>query len=169
MDIIKVLNLIEDYNIEILLGLIGLVLILLITSLVNAIRFKKARKNYLELTRGEDGVSLEDIIRSLSKELNSVSVSTSLLERDYKKLKKNVNLSIKHMGIIRYNAFDDLGSEQSFSIALLNSEGDGFILTSIYGRDHTSSYLKPIIKGEAQYKLSYEEERALARAGLMEE
>ena len=73
-------------------------------------------------------------------------------------------LSVQHVGMVRFDAFEDMGGHLSFAAALLDADGDGFILTSINGRQETRIYAKPIERGASRYHLSNEEQEAIRRA-----
>ena len=72
--------------------------------------------------------------------------------------------TIQHVGVVRFNAFPDAGSDLSFAIAVLDGNRDGFVLSSIYGRDESRVYAKPVQKGESNYFLSQEENQAISQA-----
>lgn len=93
------------------------------------------------------------------------------IEKDVKQLlvenKKDKNLAktmIRKLGFVRFNPFGDMGGEQSFAIAFLDSNNNGVIITSMHGKDGTRIYAKNIKKGESSQQLSQEEERALQQA-----
>ena len=69
--------------------------------------------------------------------------------------------SLSHTGLVRYNPFDDTGADLSFSLAVLTDEGDGLVLTSLWGRDEVRVYAKPVEHGLSRYPLSSEEKQAL--------
>lgn len=73
---------------------------------------------------------------------------------------------ISHIGLTRFDAFDDTGGGQSFALALIDDDGDGIVLTSLHSRQSTRVYVKDIRGGVADAPLSDEEERALRGAGL---
>ena len=73
-------------------------------------------------------------------------------------------LSIQKIGVIRYNPFPDVGGNQSFSIALLDKNDNGLVITSLYTPDGTRVYCKPIIKSQSKYNLSQEEKAAIQKA-----
>lgn len=75
-----------------------------------------------------------------------------------------VQEAVRHVGIVRYDAFEDVGGQLSFSCALLDDHGDGVVITSINGRQETRVYAKPISEGVSLYNLSAEEEEAIRRA-----
>ena len=72
--------------------------------------------------------------------------------------------SIRRVGIVRYNPFEDTGSNQSFVLAMLDSQGDGFVMSSLHSRQQTRVFLKQLVKGKADTTLSQEENEAIRRA-----
>lgn len=86
------------------------------------------------------------------------------LSKDLEKLKGKTKFSLQKFGVVRFNPFSEIGSNQSFSVALLNGENNGFIITSFYSREGNRVYAKPIVNGESEYLLSKEEKEALEKA-----
>ena len=74
------------------------------------------------------------------------------------------NRSIQRVGIVRYNPFEDTGSNQSFVLAMLDAAGDGFVLSSLHSRQQTRVFLKQLVNGKADTALSQEENEAIKRA-----
>ena len=72
--------------------------------------------------------------------------------------------SIQRVGVVRYNPFEDTGSNQSFALAMLDAKGDGFVLSSLHSRQATRLFLKQIASGKADTALSQEENEAIRRA-----
>ncbi len=72
--------------------------------------------------------------------------------------------AVRHIGLVRYDAFEDVGGRLSFSCALLDDQGTGVVMTSINGRHDTRVYAKPIHEGQSSYNLSIEEEEAIRQA-----
>ena len=72
--------------------------------------------------------------------------------------------ALRFQGIVRYDAYQDMGGQQSWSMAILNAEGTGAVITSLHARDHARVYLKEVVDGRSGQRLSPEEERALAVA-----
>jgi uncharacterized protein DUF4446 len=73
--------------------------------------------------------------------------------------------AIQRIGIVRYNPFEDTGSNQSFVVAFLDARGDGFVLSSLHSRQQTRVFLKPLAGGRAETAMSEEEAEAIRRAG----
>jgi N-methylhydantoinase A/oxoprolinase/acetone carboxylase beta subunit len=83
------------------------------------------------------------------------------LSKELEKLKKESKFSLQKIGILRYNPFSDVGSNQSFSIAVLDGRDDGLVITSLYAREGNRIYGKPIKEGNSEYSLSKEEKEAI--------
>ena len=156
------------YNIEIILLLIvGLVLMLLL-NIVTQIRISKIRTKYNQIVRGIDGVNVEELLIRTGKDINDMNISINNFEKNIKEIEIKLAFAVQKVGFIRYDAFAEMGNQLSFSIALLDSFKNGFVLTSIYGRDHTTSYAKPLKFGKSVYPLSVEEIQAIDRAMMGE-
>lgn len=151
-------------NIEIILALIILVLLFLFFIIILQIRVSSINKRYNKLIEGTDHDSLEGILMQHLEDVKEVKRKLEDINKYCKDLDRKLSLAITKVGIIRYNAFSDMGSDLSFSVALLNDNLDGFVLTSIYGRDESTTYGKPIINGKSKYSLSVEEIQAIDRA-----
>ncbi len=114
--------------------------------------------------RGKRAKDLESVLISLSDELKKLNISKEKIEKYMETVEKRLKKSVQGMGIIRFNPFEDAGSNQSFSVAFLNEEGDGVVISSLYSREKVSVYAKPIRKGESEYPLSEEEKGAIKNA-----
>ncbi|MFC1629805.1 DUF4446 family protein [Patescibacteria group bacterium] len=104
--------------------------------------------------------NIEEVLDSFKKlEKNFEKIS-----EEFKKLKKEGKFSLQKMGMVRFNPFSDVGGDQSFSIALLNSQNDGFVITSLFSREGNRVYAKSIKGAESQHSLSKEEREAIDQA-----
>ena len=120
----------------------GVVVILLVVWIfLIELRFKKIFKN-----RNPKDFEDEQLVKYLET-----------IERRLKK-------SVQGIGIIRFNPFEDAGSNQSFCIAFLNEDGDGVVISSLYSREKVSVYAKPIKNYKSEYSLSDEEKEAVKSA-----
>lgn len=98
-----------------------------------------------------------DYLTNLNKKVEGIS-------EEIKDLKEKNKFSFQKIGIIRFNPFSGIGSDQSFSIALLDGNDNGVIVTSIFAREENRVYAKPIKNGKSEYPLSQEEEKAISKA-----
>ncbi len=157
-------EIIINYNVEVLMGLTVAFFVLLILYLIAQFRIAHITEKYKKLVKGIDGANLEEIMFKNLDELGEVKWDIEKLEESINIMDKKVKNAIQHIGIVRYDAFADMGSELSYSIALLDENLNGFVVTSIYGREFSTTYAKPIEKGESKYSLSAEEMQAIDRA-----
>lgn len=155
---------ITTYNIEIIISLMAAFIILVLLYLISQIRISRIKKKYNEVVRGIEGVNVEELLIRTGEEVRDIYIDINNMEKEIEGLNAKLALSIQKVGFIRYNAFAEMGSELSFSIALLDDFKNGFILTSIYGRDYTTSYAKQIKLGKSIHPLSVEEIQAIDRA-----
>lgn len=86
------------------------------------------------------------------------------LSQEIENLKKEGKFSIQKVGLVRFNPFSEVGSDQSFSVALLDGNDDGVVITSLYSREGNRVYGKPIENGKSEYPLSNEEKKAIEKA-----
>ncbi len=109
------------------------------------------------LTKGSSGASLEDIIRSCISNAETIEKQNTLLAKHAEILEEKVSHSLRNAQTIRYKAFDASGSNQSFSVALINEKGNGLVLSSLHTHDRMSTFAKPLENYESTYELTEEE------------
>lgn len=148
----------------ILLGVIVLLVILLIVTIVQTAKTSKLKKKYNKFMQGKDAKSLEADIIKLYEDNQDIKSMTDTNRQDIKKLYKNMELTFQKIGIVKYDAFQQMGGKLSFSLALLNENNDGFILNSVHSSEGCYSYTKEIKGGVCEISLGDEEEKALSIA-----
>lgn len=138
----------------------GMAIVIILLFILVVILFKsvgKLENRYRRLMRGTSGKNLEELIISQLDNIEKADIkSEEALER-CEEIRNNMKECIQKVAIMRYKAFEDVGSDLSFSIAILNENNDGVLLTGIYGRQESTTYAKPIDKGISRYDLSEEE------------
>ena len=153
----NILNIVNEYSIFIVLGLAVITILLFLITIILMISVSKVNKRYKKMMRGSKGRNIEELINSnLDRIEEAVENSQKSLEI--------TNGCVNKVAIMRYKAFEDVGSDLSFSIALLDSHNDGIVLTGIYSRQDSTTYAKPIDKGISRYELSEEELHVLNEA-----
>lgn len=159
-----IINFIKNSELYILIALIVLVLILIIIIAITYRALNKLESKYRRLMRGVNNKNLEDMVISYLDKVDVVKDQNQHIKQMYERIDGELKTCIQKTSIVRYKAFDDMGSDLSFSIALLDGNSNGVILTSIYGRDESTTYAKPVDKGISRYELSEEENEALEQA-----
>jgi len=103
-------------------------------------------------------------LKEILEQFKVLEGSFDKLSLEFENLKKEHQFSVQKVGIIRFNPFSEVGGDQSFSIALLDGNDDGLVITSFYTREGNRVYGKPIKNGKSQYALSQEEIKAIEMA-----
>lgn len=160
----QIRGILNIYYVEITLALCVITLILFISLLISNHKYKKSMENYYKIVRGIQGIDIEELLMEINKNIREVENRITIHQDDINTLRTRLSFAIQRVGFVRYNAYNEMGSELSFSIALLDQYKNGFVYTSIYGRENGMSYGKPIKDGKSRIPLSAEEMLALDRA-----
>ncbi|MGL5616363.1 MAG: DUF4446 family protein [Sarcina sp.] len=160
----NIISMVEPNLIYIVLGIAAFAVLEFILILILFGGLSKTKKKYKKMMRGENNKNLEEIIESSLEKINKAEASASTVVDRFEALEGTMKNCVQKVGVIRYKAFEDVGSDLSFSVALLDGNNDGVMITGIYGRMESTTYAKPIDKGISRYELSEEESKALAQA-----
>jgi hypothetical protein len=117
-----------------------------------------------KLTKGVEVTDLKKILEKVLERGNRNEKDISDLFKKINTLEESGKLHVQKVGLVRFNPFKELGGDHSFSLAVLNSEDSGFIITSLHTRDRTRVYMKEVINGKSDTDLSTEEKKALVKA-----
>ena len=144
------------------LGIAFVALACLLVSMLLSVR--KLKDRYASLIDGVGAKNVEDALLSYLEASGRLEKRTAALEAGLKGLEGEVSTHFQNFGMVRYNAFEGVGGEQSFSLALLDDSSNGVVLTGIFGHAETRVYAKPIEAGASRYLISPEENRAIEAA-----
>ncbi|MBI5742541.1 MAG: DUF4446 family protein [Candidatus Niyogibacteria bacterium] len=139
---------------------IGAAVLALVSFLWILILHLRLRK----LFSGASGRDVEGVVSGVKRELENLRQEQKNVAEYIAQSEPRLKKSLKHVGMVRFNSFQDLGGQQSFAVALLDEHKDGVVISSLYGREGNRTYAKTIVKGEPQFKLSPEEEEAIKLA-----
>lgn len=144
--------------------LLGIIL-LLVLYITNSIKLSKLRKSYKQFMKKlGKGEQIDEILKKYISEVEKVEESQEEIENYCNKLDENMNTCIQKIGLVRYSAFKDTGSDLSFTLAILDKYNDGIVLNGIYSREMSNIYAKPVKDGKSTYTLSEEEKEAIEKA-----
>lgn len=127
-------------------------------------RTRALERRFEGITRGESGESLEAILESHLKRVHGVARDLDRLEARSTIIERDIKRAHARVGLVRFNPFEDTGSNQSFALAVLDGQGDGYIVSSLHARQATRIYAKVIAGGRSEANLSDEETEALRQA-----
>lgn len=148
----------------ILLVLTVLILLALVVFININIKMSRLNRRYKKMMAGMDGANIEQLLVQQVEEVRLAVNKVNHLEGEYRRLATITAASIQYVGVVRFNAFEDTGSDLSFALALLDGNKTGVVVSSIYGRNESRVYAKPVTKGESVYYLTDEEKSALNSA-----
>lgn len=134
-----------------------LTLVLIIWMITLEVRLKK-------LFAGTKAKNLESLMVELGTIISNVEKRQEEVNKHLSNIDSRLDKSIRKIETKRFNPFADAGSNQSFAMALLNDEGNGVVLSSLYARDRMSIFAKPINNGKSDFELSNEEKEVLEKA-----
>lgn len=156
--------LLESYAAEILLILAVACLILIAAAIVSMKRVSSLQKRYSALMMGREGVNMEKVLGHYGAMITEGLERQKGFENRLADVEQQLQTAVSGVGLVRFNAFQETGSDLSFSMALLDRHQNGIVLTSIFGREDSRCYGKPVRGGHSTYQLSEEETRALTEA-----
>lgn len=145
----------------ILVGFAAVLLILLIMLIILLIKYTKVKKRYDKFMQGKNAASLEDDMNNVFENMNSLRLSVEKNRKDIRALYKNLEKAFQKIGLVRYDAFNQVGGQLSFSLAILDENNNGFILNSVHSSEGCYSYTKEVKDGASGISLGKEEQKAL--------
>ena len=158
------INLLVTENIAVLIAILFFFIIVLSVLLVKANKkVQRLQKNYDFFTKGSGNIDIEKLLTLTLSEVRSAKSETMALSERYEVLRDQLKSCVQKVGVVRFNAFDNVGSDLSYSVSLLDEKNNGVVLSSIFGRDENRCYAKPITSGISEYPLSEEEKEALKK------
>lgn len=145
-------------------GLAIVVVLLLLALLVLGLRLRSLGRRLDGLTAGASGQSLESVLHAHLDTVARASRDVEQLAARSTELEAVTRRSLQRIGLVRYNPFEETGGNQSFALALLDADGNGFVVSSLHARAVTRVYAKGVSRGQGEGALSDEEAEAVRRA-----
>lgn len=140
----------------IIVGVVGVVL-----GSLAFVRMSRLQRSYALLQAAEGRETIVDVMTRTIDEFHDLSDQVASLDSSLATTRRDLAAALRHVSVVRYDAFGDMGGRYSFSAALLDDRGDGLVITSIHGRTETRSYLKGLAGGQCDIPLSPEEQQAV--------
>lgn len=159
-------NILEFMKTDLFLLIIsGIIILLVILYIISLFKLGKIRKEYKKfMEKVGEGKNIEEILDKHIDKINKTIAKNEELEKFCIKIDTDIKHCIQKVGIYRYNAYKDTGSDLSFTLAMLDEKNNGVVLNGIYSRDMSNIYAKPVENGNSQYKMTEEENEAVKRA-----
>lgn len=138
-----------------------IVFILLALLFTTRKKLNVLQEKYDYFTQGNGDINIDQLLTQTLQELDATREALQQLQQKHERLREQVKGCIQKVRIERYDAFDAMGGEMSYSILLADEKNDGVILTSIYGREDNRCYAKDVKGGKSSYVLAEEEKKLL--------
>lgn len=159
----NIMALLKTDNFLIILS--AICILLLIGFIIMIIKLNNINKRYRQfLNKLGDGKNIEEDLENYMYRVERVEKQNAELGNYVKNIDQDLTKCIQKIGIVRYNAFKDTGSDLSFTLALLDEKNNGVVLNGIYSREMSNIYAKPVESGKSKYTLSEEEREAIQKA-----
>ena len=156
-----------DLGVVVLL-LIVLIIVMMIMTVSMSLRLSRLNQKYRSFMKGKDAQSLEKLFHQRFKEIDKLNKQNELTKKNLADLKKIQGMTLNKYGIVKYDAFHEMGGELSFAITMLDENNTGWILNIMHSRQGCYAYVKDIVKGESTIQLAEEERESLEKAIFQE-
>jgi len=156
--ILTMLGIPSDY---VTLGLAAVSIIMLIILIVNTVQISQLKKRYKIFMTGKSAKNLEKTLIERLDQVDDLIKANTANENNIKKLFNRMTFAFQKVGLVKYDAFNEMGGKLSFSLALLNEMNDGFVINAVHSREGCYTYVKEIIGGNSVIVLADEEQEAL--------
>lgn len=157
----ELLGIDSDY---IIIGLVVITIVLLVLYIVNIVQISRMKKNYKIFMSGKDAKNLEDTLIKRLDQIDGLLEANEANEKSIQQISNKMKLAFQKVGLVKYDAFHEMGGKLSFSLALLNETDDGFVMNAVHSREGCYTYIKEIIAGNPIVMLAEEEKEALEMA-----
>ena len=147
-----------------LVGLVACVIVLAAFCLVQALALRSLRARWGNLMKDSEGQNLEELLQRHLTEREHLDATMSDSVERLEVLERKIRSAKRYVGLVKYDAFEDVGGSQSFSMAVYDEEGNGVVLSSLVGREGCRVYGKSLTNGKSERHLSTEEEMAIEQA-----
>ena len=145
--------------------LIFLIQVMIIVLLVNVnMKYNRLKKSYMIFMKGKDGENLEKSFIDKFNDVDSILNIVKKNRQDIKVLNRKLDMNFQKVGIVRYDAFHEMGGNLSFVLTMLDGNNSGWILNAMHSREGCYTYIKEIVNGESYIELSEEEAESLDKA-----
>ena len=148
----------------VILGMAVVMAVMLVFLIINSVKIKKMKLTYTSFMSGKDGKSIEVVILKRFKEVDELKKEDAAKKVQLDDINESLRYAFSKMGMVKYDAFNEMGGKLSFALALLDNRNNGFLINAMHSREGCYTYVKEIINGESYINLGEEEKKALNKA-----
>ncbi|SEW30107.1 Protein of unknown function [[Clostridium] fimetarium] len=148
----------------IILGILGITIGAIILSIVILFKLKELKRKYNLFMNGKDAESLEPLLLKRFEEIEKLTLANTKNTKEITEIFSRLQFVYQKVGIVKYDAFNEMGGRLSFSLAMLDNRNNGYIINSMHSREGCYTYIKEIVNGQSYIDLGDEERQALNQA-----
>lgn len=152
----------SPYLVAIMIAVMSVLFIMVLNLYYSLSRMQKRYKKMM--TGVDDSANLESMLLAHIDETRSVANENEKLKEENRRIEALLKTALTRVGVVRFCAFENMGSDLSYAVAMLDSYNNGVVMSSLFGREDSRSYVKPIENGTSTYALTKEEQQALQEA-----
>lgn len=153
----------------IFLFMLILIIALFVLYVNVSMKYDRLKNSYNSFMKGKDGKTLEESLLSKFSEIDGLAKLTKQNRQDVKDIYRKMEKDFKKVGIVKYDAFNEMGGKLSFALAMLDGNNSGWVINAMHSREGCYTYIKEIINGESYIELAEEERQCLEKAIYQEE
>lgn len=153
-----------DTLLYLVIALAALVFVLIIFNIIIILKQKALKNKYESFMIGKNGRSMEETVLEALKKLEMLNVKVDAHSHDLESIFNELEITFQKIGLVKYDAFNEMGGKLSFALTLLNKDNNGFIINSIQSREGCYTYIKEITGGKSYIDLGTEENKSLEKA-----
>ena len=135
--------------------LLILIIVLFVLYVNVTMKYNRLKSSYMTFMRGKDGKTLEESMKERFAEVEAILKYTKQNRLDIQKVNKRLESTYQKIGIVKYDAFNEMGGKLSFALAMLDNNNNGWIINAMHSREGCYTYVKEIVKGESYVAVSY--------------
>ena len=152
-----------------LIILLFLIQVLLFVMLISVnMKYNRLKTSYSSFMKGKEGKNLEESMLTRFSELDEIAEIAKKNQLDIQDIYKKMKLHYQKIGIVKYDAFHEMGGNLSFALTMLDENDNGWILNAMHSREGCYTYIKEVVKGQSYIELAEEESESLERAIFQE-
>lgn len=160
----KILNAIGIDPAIILIFMLILIIALFVLYANVTMKYNRLKSSYATFMKGKDGKTLEESMKERFADVEAILKITKQNRLDIREISKKMETDYQKLGIVKYDAFNEMGGKLSFALAMLDGRNNGWIINAMHSREGCYTYIKEIVKGESYVELAEEEAEALDKA-----
>ena len=148
----------------ILIGMAAVILLLFILLISSNLKYNKLKRSYMAFMEGKDGKSLEESFQDKFDEIDKVMNLANENRNDINNIYDKIKEDFQKVGLVKYDAFNEMGGRLSYALTLLDGNNNGYIVNTMHSREGCYAYVKEIENGKSNFELAEEEKESLEKA-----